>query len=39
MKEYRLSKNDMGDGEEDFDELGMLGRDFSSIDALDEVDI
>jgi hypothetical protein len=39
MKEYRLSKNDMGDGEEDFVELGMLGRDFSSIDALDEVDI
>jgi hypothetical protein len=39
MEEYCLSKNDMGEAVEDFDELGKLGPGFSSVDALDEVDI
>jgi hypothetical protein len=39
MKEYCWSKNDIGEAVEDFDELGKLGRGFSSVDTLDEVDI
>jgi hypothetical protein len=38
-EEYRWSKNDMGVVVEDFDELGKLDQGFSSVDALDEVDI
>jgi hypothetical protein len=39
MEEYHWSKNDMGEAVEDFDELGKLDQDFSSVDTLDKVDI
>jgi hypothetical protein len=37
--EYRSSKNDAMGMVEDFDELGKLGRGFSSMDDLEKVDI
>jgi hypothetical protein len=37
--EYRSSKNDAMGGVEDLDEVGKLGRGFSSIDDLEKVDL
>jgi hypothetical protein len=38
-EEYHLGKNDTKEVVDDFDEVGKLGRGFSLVDKLEEVDI
>jgi hypothetical protein len=39
MESYRSMQNDIGEVVEDFDNMGKLGRGFTSIDELEEVNI
>jgi hypothetical protein len=39
VKQYRSEKNDICETIEDFDDLSKLGKGFTSVDPLEEVDI